>query len=203
MLASRPSRPTAASIACARCAASASATRLRTSGSATFCASVRYGRTWNAWNTKPMRSRRSSVSASSSSAVSSTPSRRMLPASGRSSPAIRLSSVDLPMPDSPMTATYSPGGEHEVDAMQHAAAARTGVGLAQIAQYQHQRGRSVGSTGELSLRAASWQAGREAAPHSESEAISVLAAAAILYNRTNPAAASINWIRRTNPNSTA
>jgi hypothetical protein len=45
------------------------------------------------------------VRASSSSAASSTPSSVIEPASGRSRPAMRLSSVDLPMPDSPITAT--------------------------------------------------------------------------------------------------
>src|SRR5688572_124097 len=39
----------------------------------------------------------------------SLPQSSMRPESGRSSPAMRFSSVDLPMPDSPMTATYSPG----------------------------------------------------------------------------------------------
>src|SRR3989337_4613275 len=51
---------------------------------------------------------RSTVSACSSSAVRSVASRLTLPASGRSSPAVRLSSVDLPIPDSPITAMYSP-----------------------------------------------------------------------------------------------
>src|SRR5882757_3991046 len=41
--------------------------------------------------------------------VSSTPSSLIEPPSAFSSPATRLSRVDLPMPDSPMTATYSPG----------------------------------------------------------------------------------------------
>src|SRR6266550_1777788 len=48
------------------------------------------------------------VSASSDSDERSTPSTVIDPLSGRSSPAIRLSSVDLPIPDSPTIATNSP-----------------------------------------------------------------------------------------------
>jgi hypothetical protein len=35
-------------------AASALAVRASASGSATFCATLKYGSTWNAWNTKPI-----------------------------------------------------------------------------------------------------------------------------------------------------
>src|SRR5271155_1525512 len=46
--------------------------------------------------------------ASSVNAVRSMPSSSTRPASGLSSPASKLSNVDLPTPDSPMTARYSP-----------------------------------------------------------------------------------------------
>ena len=55
-----------------------------------------------------MRSRRRTVDASSSIVARSWPSKRTPPASTRSRPATMLSSVDLPMPDSPITATNSP-----------------------------------------------------------------------------------------------
>jgi len=80
-----------------------------TSGSSTFWSTVRCGRMWNDWKTKPSLLRRARVRPVSSSAARSVPSTSTRPASGRSRPAIRLSSVDLPEPDSPTIATYSPG----------------------------------------------------------------------------------------------
>jgi hypothetical protein len=105
-----------ASRVCARCLRSAAATPSSTSGSSTFCATVRCGRMWKAWNTKPTRARRSRVRSSSLMLRSIAPLRSnirwpsisMRPASGASRPAIRFSRVDLPAPDSPTTATYSP-----------------------------------------------------------------------------------------------
>ena len=108
MLAARSASPTAASIAATRAAAARSSCPASRSGSATFCATVRYGSTWNAWNTKPTCVRRNAVSASSSSARRSAPATTTVPASGASRPAITLSSVDLPEPDSPRIATSSP-----------------------------------------------------------------------------------------------
>jgi hypothetical protein len=60
---------------------------------------------WNAWNTNPKHSRLSCDRASSSRALISRPWNTTEPASTGSSPAITLSSVDLPMPESPITAT--------------------------------------------------------------------------------------------------
>jgi hypothetical protein len=108
MLASLPARPTEAIAARDRALQSCSDTPRSTSGSATFFSSVRCGRTWKAWNTKPKCSRRSSVRASSSSFRRSLPSNSTLPSSEDSSPAITFSRVDLPVPDSPRIATYSP-----------------------------------------------------------------------------------------------
>jgi len=53
--------------------------------------------------------RRNRVRASSSSAARSVAASSMRPASGLSRPAIRFSSVDLPVPDSPTIATTAPG----------------------------------------------------------------------------------------------
>src|SRR5262245_22257255 len=69
---------------------------------------------WNAWNTNPMCWRRTSVASSSSRALSSTPSRRTWPESGLSRPAMRLRSVDFPIPDSPMMAMYSPSASSKL-----------------------------------------------------------------------------------------
>ena len=66
MLASRPARPTSASRSAARRSRGSGATPSSTSGSATFCATVRCGRMWKAWNTNPSFERRVSVRAVSS-----------------------------------------------------------------------------------------------------------------------------------------
>ena len=109
MLAPRSPSPTAASIAATRASRSSRRDRRAAPAAARRSARrVRYGSTWNAWNTKPMRRApqqraRVVVERREVDAVDAT-----RPASGRSRPAIRLSSVDLPTPDSPMIATYSP-----------------------------------------------------------------------------------------------
>src|SRR5436190_9093954 len=100
--------PTASSIAAVRRSASPGGTPARSSGSRTLRATVRCGSRWKAWKTKPIASRRSSVRAVSSRRVISLLPTTISPASGVSRPAIRLSSVDLPTPDSPMIATNSP-----------------------------------------------------------------------------------------------
>ena len=51
---------------------------------------------------------RKRASASSSSAHRSSPATRTVPLSGRSSPAITISSVDLPEPDGPTRPNASP-----------------------------------------------------------------------------------------------
>ena len=58
----------------------------------------------------------------------------MLPASGRSSPAIRLSSVDFPEPDSPTIATYSPLADAERECVEHGPVP---VALGQSVDLQH------------------------------------------------------------------
>src|ERR1700730_4778212 len=69
----------------------------------------RLGIRLNCWNTRPSRSRRSSARPASESAVTSASSSLISPLSAASSPAIRCSSVLLPEPDSPVSATRSPG----------------------------------------------------------------------------------------------
>ena len=61
------------------------------------------------WNTMPMWRRRMIASSSSVLPTSDSPARRSSPSVGVSRPATRLSSVDLPQPDGPITATNSPG----------------------------------------------------------------------------------------------
>ena len=62
----------------------------------------------NSWNTKPRLSRRKAAASLSRILPSSWPSSRTVPAVGSSSAARMFSSVVLPLPDSPMIATYSP-----------------------------------------------------------------------------------------------
>ena len=87
-------------------------------GSAMLSPRVRVGSRLKNWNTKPMRSRRSRVSASSSRPVRSRPSIASRPEVGRSIAPHRWSSVDLPQPDGPISATKSPGLEGERDPAQ-------------------------------------------------------------------------------------
>ncbi len=119
------------------CAAAASATPASDSGSATFCATVRYGSTWNAWKTKPIRSRRSAVSASSSSVASSTPSTTIEPASGRSSPAIEIEQRRLADARLAHHRDVVARRELEVDAREDGALPRPCVGLGELADREH------------------------------------------------------------------
>ena len=71
------------------------------------------GTRWKDWNTMPMRRPRKRASASSSRPARSVPSTTTLPESGRSSPAMVISSVDLPEPDGPTRPTASPRADLE------------------------------------------------------------------------------------------
>ena len=62
----------------------------------------------NSWNTKPRLSRRKAAASFSRILPSSWPSSRTVPAVGSSSAARMFNNVVLPLPDSPMIATYSP-----------------------------------------------------------------------------------------------
>src|SRR3569623_2394020 len=75
----------------------------------TFSSAVRLGSRWNDWNTKPTRAARNWARPSSSRAESSQPTKNTRPVVGRSRPASRPCSVDLPAPEAPTTATASPG----------------------------------------------------------------------------------------------
>ena len=105
MRAPRPSRPTASSTAATR---AASGRPSSSSGSATFSATLRCGSTWKAWNTKPSFARRKRARSSSPSDSHVLVGQAQRAAVGRSSPAMQFSSVDLPTPDSPISATNSP-----------------------------------------------------------------------------------------------
>src|SRR6476469_609718 len=76
--------------------------------STTFSATVRVGRSWKNWNTRPTVRPRHSASADSGSAPSSVSRTVICPLVGRSMPASRFSRVVLPLPDLPTTATNSP-----------------------------------------------------------------------------------------------
>ena len=66
------------------------------------------GMRWNDWNTNPIRDARSAASSRSRIRATSIPVMRTVPAVGLSRVPIRCSSVDLPDPDGPATATSSP-----------------------------------------------------------------------------------------------
>ena len=78
-------------------------------GSAMLSPRVSVGSRLKNWKTKPMRSRRRRVRSSSSRPARSRPSMARRPAVGRSIAPHRCSSVDLPQPDGPISATKSPG----------------------------------------------------------------------------------------------
>lgn len=78
------------------------------SGSMTFSSAVRFGSSWNDWNTKPTWLARSRARPSSSRANRSWPASLTLPALGTSSPASSPSKVDLPEPELPVMATALP-----------------------------------------------------------------------------------------------
>src|SRR5216684_574971 len=63
---------------------------------------------WKNWKTKPIRERRNRASSASLRPASAVPPTVTVPDVGRSSPATRLRSVDLPPPDGPMMAVNSP-----------------------------------------------------------------------------------------------
>ena len=79
--------------------AKASRAPASSSGAATFSSAVIVGMRWNDWKTMPIRAPRNRASASSLMRWMATPSTRIAPLSGRSSPAMVISSVDLPEPD--------------------------------------------------------------------------------------------------------
>ena len=103
---SRPSRPNQA-----RASASAAARRVppSSSGRATFSSAVSSGTSWPDWNTNPNLSRRSSLRWVSVNVSSRWPANQTSPSSGVRMPARQCSSVDLPDPLGPITATISPG----------------------------------------------------------------------------------------------
>ena len=76
------------------------------------------------WKTKPMWRRRVRGERARARPVSASPATQIDPASGESSPPSRCSSVDLPLPERPSTATTSSASTVEADAVEHAAARR-------------------------------------------------------------------------------
>ena len=82
--------------------------RVRRSGSSTFWKAVRTGSRLNDWNTKPTFASATPRAAPRVIALTSAPPTRTVPLVGLSSPAMRLSRVDLPEPDGPMRAVKVP-----------------------------------------------------------------------------------------------
>ena len=79
-----------------------------------FSSAVSIGSRLNCWKTKPMWRRRSLVSCLSGISVMSSSPTFTRPFVGRSSPASRCMSVDLPEPEGPMTAVNWPTGTSSV-----------------------------------------------------------------------------------------
>ncbi|MGX1250521.1 hypothetical protein RKD48_003032 [Streptomyces ambofaciens] len=92
------------------------------SGRATFSTQVSSGTSWPNWNTNPKSERRSALRWASDIADSSRPLYVIVPESGGTMPARQCSSVDLPDPEGPITATTSPGW------MENSAPSRARVG---------------------------------------------------------------------------
>ena len=83
---------------------------------------------WKAWNTKPIASRRSAVRPASPSRVRSVPATMTSPESAVSSPAMMLSKVDFPAPDSPRIATSLARFERQSEPVEEPASARNRLG---------------------------------------------------------------------------
>ena len=79
-----------------------------------FSSAVSIGSRLNCWKTKPIWRRRSFVSCLSGISVMSSSPTFTRPFVGRSSPASRCMSVDLPEPEGPMTAVNWPTGTSSV-----------------------------------------------------------------------------------------
>ena len=104
----RSAMPTTSSAASARSRRSRRGTRAYAMGSSTLASAVVLGIRLKAWNTKPIRRLRTMARACPSISATSRPSRRYRPAVGTSRQPRRFISVDLPDPETPMTATESP-----------------------------------------------------------------------------------------------
>ena len=106
---SRSARPTAASASAARSRGAARAGRRRRAARRRRCrAAVACSARKNCWNTNPIRLARSAASCRSDKPATSKPVILTVPAVGRSRLPITCSSVVLPDPDGPTTATNSP-----------------------------------------------------------------------------------------------
>ncbi len=104
----RSPSPTRCNIATACARAGFGRMPASSSGSSTFSATVKTGMRLNAWKMKPIAVARWLVRAASDMANRSLPSTSTRPASMSSNPDRQLSSVVLPDPDGPITATSSP-----------------------------------------------------------------------------------------------
>ena len=107
MPASAPN-PTSSSASAPRRLASRTVVPLTTSGTMTLSSAVRIGRRKNVWNTKPTVSLRKRESSASSIRSRWRPPTSTSPDVGVSSPPTRLSTVVLPVPLRPTSATKAP-----------------------------------------------------------------------------------------------
>ena len=110
----RPGRPGPAARA-TRASRRPGSAPTRRSGTSTFSAAVRIGTSPNVWKTKATVRRRSVDELARRPARRPRAVQEDPPAVGRSSPPSRLSSVVLPLPERPRTASSSPRGHGQVD----------------------------------------------------------------------------------------
>ena len=101
-------RPTSSSAVATRSRRCAPDSRVSINGSSTLRATLSIGSRLYCWNTKPTSAARQRESAASLAASMRSPRKRSSPASTRSMPPSRFSSVLLPEPEGPITARNAP-----------------------------------------------------------------------------------------------
>lgn len=106
------------------------------------------------WNTNPMWPRRKRASQSSSLPSTRSPATSIVPSSTASRPAMTLSSVDLPQPEGPVTATNSPWRTSRSTPR----SARTGARSAVNVRRAPRTRTAAGSVVTPSIAAAGWGA---------------------------------------------
>ena len=132
------SSPSRSSSSAARRRASRAGTPASSAGSSTLSATVRLAIRLKNWNTKPTSLRRSRARRASLAPARRSPWTSTSPLVGRSSPPSRLSSVDLPQPLGPVTATNSPWATaRSTSSSAVTAAAPVPVPLGQAGRLQH------------------------------------------------------------------
>ncbi len=136
-LPARCARPTAVSSSSTRCAAAGPASPLSASGRPTLRATLRCGSRWKAWNTKPMRARRTRVRAVSSRLREVAALEQDLARVGHVEPGDEVEQRGLADAGLAHDRDVLARLHRELEAVEHAPAARAAVGLRQVANVEH------------------------------------------------------------------